>query len=148
MFYYKGFTIFSHIIEAKFPAYEKVIPKENNNVLIVDNERLKNSIKRAALLAIEESSRIKLDITDKAISIYSIRNEEGEANDVIEEFDYQGEPMVTAFNYKFLYSILNAIETEKVKILFGESTKPVIILNTEEKDTYKTKFVLMPLRLS
>jgi DNA polymerase-3 subunit beta len=147
MLSYGNFTIFSHIIEGRFPEYNKAIPKENNNILILDKERLKHSVKRVALLATEDTSRIKLDITEKVISIYSLRSDEGEANDVIEDFDYQGEPIVTAFNYRFLYSILNVIETPQVKIRFGRPSDPAIILNTENSENYETMYILMPLRL-
>jgi DNA polymerase-3 subunit beta len=148
MLIYGNYTIFSHVIQGRFPEYTKVIPKNNNNVLIIDKERLKHSVKRVALLATEDTSRIKLDITQKVISIFSLRTEEGEATDTIEEFDYQGEPLVTAYNFRYLYSILNVIETEKVKLILGGSADPAIIQNTEKKENYDSLFVLMPLRLA
>ena len=147
MFEYQNFTVYTHLIEGRFPDYTKAIPQNNNNILRMNKNDLKNAIKRVSLLASEDTFRVKFDLTEERFSIHSVRREEGEADDRVESYHYQGEPIVIAFNYRFLTAILSAIETEDVEIRMGKPSEPALIFNTETKDEYHVRFLLMPLRL-
>jgi DNA polymerase-3 subunit beta len=151
MFAYGNYTIFSHIIEGKFPDYTKAIPLNNNNTLTINKNSLKEAVKRVSLLASEETFKVKFDLTESALNIESAKREEGEASEKIEEFSYSGNPLVIAFNYRYLSQILNSIETEKVEIKMGESNEPALFFNLTEESAedskYLARFLLMPLRL-
>lgn len=147
MFKYGQYTVFTHILEGQFPDYTKAMPTDNNSILKVDKILLRDAVKRVSLLASEDTNKIKFDIRKESISIESTKQEEGEANEKIDEFDFNGEELSIAFNYKFLISILNVIETKKVEMHLGHSTQPVLFYNTEQHKEYSARFLLMPLRL-
>ncbi len=147
MFAYGNYTIFTHIIEGRFPDYTKAIPKNNENVLLIDKKILKEAIKRMSLLASEETFKIKLDLDKDKFEINSTKREEGKANEVIEEFDYDGEPLSVAFNFRYLIAILNVIASEKVEIKMGKANEPALFYNAKDFDEFSARFLLMPLRL-
>ncbi|MCF7858036.1 MAG: DNA polymerase III subunit beta [Candidatus Cloacimonetes bacterium] len=147
MFAYGTYTIFTHIIEGRFPDYTKAIPTNNNNVLIIDKKKLREAVKRVSLLASEETFKVKLDISDKEITINSTKRDEGEANERIEEFKYSGEPLTIAFNYRYLIAILSVIESKEIEIRMGKSNEPALFFNTDLDDDFTARFLLMPLRL-
>ena len=147
MFAYGNYTIFTHIIEGHFPDYTKAIPANNNNVLRIKKSKLKDAVKRVSLLASEDTFKVKFDITNEVLSINSTKREEGEANENLEEFKYSGEPLVIAFNYRYLNSILNVLESDEVEIRMGKSNEPALFFNAETDDRYSARFLLMPLRL-
>ncbi|MDY6916051.1 MAG: DNA polymerase III subunit beta, partial [Candidatus Cloacimonadota bacterium] len=148
MFAYGNYTIFSHIIEGRFPDYTKAIPTNNNNVLIIKKNILKEAVKRVSLLASEETFKVKFSVNDEQLTINSTKREEGEATEVISDFKYSGDPLDIAFNYRYLISILNVVETDEVEMRMGKSNEPVLFFNTEKDKKYQAKFLLMPLRLS
>ena len=74
--------------------------------------------------------------------------EEGEANEVIEDFKYTGEALVIAFNFRYLSAIFNVIESDVVELRMGKSNEPVLFFNAEKEEEYLAKFLLMPLRIA
>jgi DNA polymerase III subunit beta len=147
MFAYGNYTIFTHIIEGRFPDYTKAIPDNNNNVLRIKKSKLKDAVKRVSLLASEDTFKVKFDITTENLSINSTKREEGEANENMEEFKYSGEPLIIAFNYRYLNSIINVLESDEVEIRMGKSNEPALFFNVETDDRFSARFLLMPLRL-
>jgi DNA polymerase-3 subunit beta len=148
MFAYGNYTIFSHIIEGRFPDYTKAIPTNNNNVLVINKSILKEAVKRVSLLASDETFKVKFSVNDEQLTINSTKREEGEATEIIQEFKYSGEPLDIAFNYRYLISILGVVETPEIEMRMGKSNEPVLFFNTEKDEKYQAKFLLMPLRLS
>ncbi len=147
MFAYGNYTIFTHIIEGRFPDYTKAIPTNNNNVLVINKKKLREAVKRVSLLASEETFKVKLDIADKSLTISSVKREEGEANEKIEDIKYSGEPLTIAFNYRYLIAILTVVESDEIEIRMGKSNEPALFFNTETKEDFNARFLLMPLRL-
>jgi len=147
MFKYGPYKIFSHVIEGKYPDYTKAIPTDNQNLLICNKKILKESIRRVSLLASEDTLRIKFEINSELIKVSSSNKEMGGASDSIETFSYEGEPLTIAFNFRFLLSILNIIETEEVVIRMGGRNTPSLICNNNLEAPYKIRFLLMPLRI-
>ena len=147
MFAYGNYTIFTHIIEGRFPDYTKAIPTNNTNILVIKKNMLKDAVKRVSLLASEDTFKVKFDVTSDTLSINSAKREEGEATENLEDFKYTGEPLIIAFNYRYLNSILNVVESENIEIRMGKSNEPALFFNTDEDERYTARFLLMPLRL-
>lgn len=147
MFAYGNYTIFTHIIEGRFPDYTKAIPTSNNNMLVIDKNALKDAVKRVSLLASEETFKVKFDLNDQGLLISSAKREEGEAVEKIEDCKYDGDDLTIAFNYRYLNSIINVIESDKMKIMMGKSNEPALFFNEEDSENYSARFLLMPLRL-
>ncbi|MBN1326721.1 MAG: DNA polymerase III subunit beta, partial [Candidatus Cloacimonetes bacterium] len=148
MFAYGYYTVFTHIIEGKFPDYTKAIPTGNNNVLVIGKDILKNAVKRVSLMASEDTFKVKMDCSEEALLINSANREEGEANEKIEDCIYTGEKLTIAFNFRYLTSILGVIESEEVEIRMGKGNEPALFFNKDKKENYSARFLLMPLRLA
>ncbi|MDP2402039.1 MAG: DNA polymerase III subunit beta, partial [Actinomycetota bacterium] len=72
--------------------------------------------------------------------------ETGDAKEFVETYEYQGAPTSISFNYKYMLGILDAIDTEKVRILLGSSREPMMVYNETEPENQQITFLLMPLR--
>jgi DNA polymerase-3 subunit beta len=148
MFAYKNFTIFTHVIEGKYPDYRQVFPKEINNSLLINRDVLKAAIRRVSLIAPEESMRVKIDVSANGLDITTLNREMGEAHEQITDYEYSGEDLSIAFNYKYINSILDAIDTVRAKIVFGRAKDPVLFFNEVDPEDATARFLLMPLRLA
>jgi len=148
MFNYENFTIFSHLIKGKFPDYSQAIPQNNTNILTVNKLHLRDVVKRVSLLASVDTLKIKFDINETTFTLNALNREEGAADEKIDDFKYDGDSLIIAFNYKFLVEIINAIDSENVEIRMGKSNEPALFLNTEKHDEYSCRYILMPLRLA
>ena len=146
IFQYAPYVLMTHVIEGHYPDYNKAIPKNNTNILLLDKLLLKEAVNRVSLLAIEDTYKIRMKIKENTILIDCINRDEGEAHEQIHNFEYEGEDLEIAFNYKFLLAILNVIETPQVEIRFGKDNEGALLFNHGEEKDYSTRFLLMPLR--
>ncbi|MCB5230362.1 MAG: DNA polymerase III subunit beta [Candidatus Cloacimonas sp.] len=151
-FTYANYVVISQIIPGKFPDYEKIFDVDNPNELLIDKNVLRQAIRRVSILSSEEFFRVKFDVSPESIILSSVNSEMGDAFETITDHQYSGDPFAIAFNFKYLLSILNVVESEKVKITFGVPeggliNNQVIFYNEPEAENYRPIFLLMPLRL-
>lgn len=146
MFVYDKYTIFTQILEHKYPDYQKAFITDLPNTIVIDKDAIRTSIRRVALVAPDDNLRIRFEIDQDRFEINTINRETGEAKQVMENYSYQGTPTSVSFNYKYMIGILDAIDTEKVKILLGSSRDPLMIYNDAVPEKQEITFLLMPLR--
>jgi len=61
---------------------------------------------------------------------------------------YDGEDLAIAFNAKFLIEMLNAADSDDIKIELSTPTKAGIIKPTEQEDNEELMMLVMPLMLN
>ena len=66
-FAFNGVTLYSRLIEGKYPAYEAVIPKDNKNLLTVDRLMFINSVKRLSPFANQSTHQVRLKISGQEL---------------------------------------------------------------------------------
>ncbi len=146
MFAYGEYTVFTNILEHKYPEYQKAFVHDLPNSLIIDREKLKTAIRRVALVAPDDNLRTRFEIDNDRFEINTSNRETGDAKQFMEDYSYQGKPTNVSFNYKFMLSILEAVDTDKVKILLGSPKDPLMIYNEMNPENQELTFLLMPLR--
>ncbi|MBM4403886.1 MAG: DNA polymerase III subunit beta [Candidatus Cloacimonetes bacterium] len=146
MFAYADYTVFSHIIEHKYPDYQKAFIHDLPNSVLIDKEALKTAIKRVSLMSPADNMRIRFDIDADRFEISTFNREEGEAKQVLESFSYDGTSANISINHRFVLSILDAVDTDKVKLKLGSAKEPLMIYNEQQPESQEITFLLMPLR--
>ena len=135
-------SISSRFIEGEFPKYKQLIPEGYENVLGVDRDELIEVVRRVGLLA-QNNMPVKLRLAPE-LEVSAHTPDVGEGQDVLEA-TYEGEPLVIAFNPRFLTDGCSAIQGERVTLLAADGLRPAII-QAEGDDSYI--YLLMPVRLS
>ena len=146
MFAYGEYTIFSHVIEHKYPDYQKAFISDLPNVLTMNKEKLKTAIRRIALIAPEDNLRIRFELGPDKFEINTTNREAGEGKQVMDEFNFSGTNTSIAFNNKYMISILDSIDTDNVKISIGTQKDPIMIYNESQPEKQEITYLLMPLR--
>ena len=137
--------LISRIIEGQFPNYEKVIPVDNDKVVIFPSRDFADAIKRVALLSNERSRAIKFYINPGKVEIRSSNPELGEACEVL-YVSYQGEKVNIGFNAQYIIDFLNVVEDKEVKFEMKDETSQGL-LTPAEKHSYEYIYVVMPMRI-
>jgi DNA polymerase-3 subunit beta len=126
--------ISSALIEGQFPNYQRVIPKEQEQRLLVKKDELHEALKRVSLL-VEKSRRIYLNIRQDSITLRSDESEIGQATEEI-SCEYQGPEMTLALNFTYLAEPLRVVDSDDISILFTESNKAITINPEPETDYF------------
>ena len=146
VFSYGSFTVISNVIEHKYPEYQKAFMSDLPNQLTVNTEILRSAIRRVSLVAPDDNYLIRFELDSDHFEISTNNSDTGDAKESIETFEYKGSSTSISFNFRYMLSILDAIDTEKVCIKLGGSKEPMMIYNEPPQEDKKITFLLMPLR--
>jgi DNA polymerase III, beta subunit len=138
-------TLVSNTVEGVFPAYEKVIPKENDKILELNVQHFTDAVRRVSLLSNERSRAVKIALQPGKIEISSSNPEMGEARENV-EVGYRGAEMEIGFNARYLLDFLGAVGEEKISLhLKDEQTQGMMTPLTASEWDYR--YVVMPMRI-
>lgn len=135
-----GITLSSRLVEAQFPRYEQVVPKEFNGMVIVRKDDFVDALERTALL----SSSIKININGDGMVITAKEPDKGRSYEEV-QVEFSGKEIEMGFNVRFLLDFLRSIEDQEVVFKFIQEQKPTV-MQAKGKDEYL--YVVMPLKLS
>ncbi|MHB9037114.1 MAG: DNA polymerase III subunit beta [Armatimonadota bacterium] len=136
-------SLISRLIEGQFPNYEKVVPQEHDKKLTIPTDQLLQSVKRAEIVARENSHRTIISVEDGTLTVTAESGNIGRAHEEVEVIK-EGDDTKMAFNARYLMDVLNVIDTEAIDVeLSGESAPAVIRPQGQLDYTY----VLMPMQI-
>jgi DNA polymerase-3 subunit beta len=138
--------LISKRVENQFPAWEKVIPRDNDKVIGCAREQLAGAIRRVSLLANERSRAVRLAITPGKMEISSQNPELGEARETI-DIEYRGDNMQIGFNGQYLLDFVSAVGAEKISIELKDDSSQGLLRKTEEASGQEYRYVVMPMRI-
>ncbi len=130
------------LIDAQFPPYEQVIPKDHKRIITIDRTRLIDSLKRAQLMS-SETRGVKLAATKEGVTVTSDNPDLGEVREELDA-DYNGDAIAIGFNPKYVVELLMQMGADQVTLALGGELDPGLIrpLGSEEY-----LGVVMPMRI-
>lgn len=146
MFSYGKYFVFSQVIEHKYPEYQKAFMNDLPNRFVIDKEALRTAIRRVALVAPDDNLRIRFELDNERFEVNTSNRDTGDAKQNMENYNFEGSSTGVSFNYKFMLSILDAVDSEKAIIKLGSSKDPMMIYNETAVPGQEITFLLMPLR--
>ena len=133
--------IISKLIDASYPDYRRLIPKNNNIKVELNRDEVVRVTKLASLFARSVNGSIICETKKPDIfSIKSVASELGE-NDSSIEATVEEEGKVT-LNSRFLMDALNSLEEPNLIIEFNNKVAPVLLRNKKNNDYLH---IVMPL---
>lgn len=133
--------IISKLIDASYPDYQKLIPKDSTIEVTLDRAELTRVTKLAALFARSVGGSIICEtVPDDTFLVKSIANEFGENDSTINtSVNTAGK---VNLNSRFLLDALGALDEKELKFRFSDHVAPIVITNKSLK-TYT--HIIMPL---
>ena len=144
----KNATITSRIIKEIFPDYEGVIPKDNENTLIIDKNIFTEAVKRVSIFSNKASKQVALNITENNLTITTEDPENITSGKEEIDCEYQGEPMTIGYNAAYLKEVLQHQESTEIKILLKSPLNAGLFLPLEQGKNENKTTLLMPIRLN
>jgi len=142
-FAFSGMEFVTKLVEGKFPDYNRVIPKNHKNAVILGRQPLLASLQRAAILTSEKFKGVRVNIEPGTLRIASSNAEQEEAKEEI-EIDYGGDAIEIGFNVTYLMDVLANIAHDMVKVELHDSNSSALITVPEQTGF---KYVVMPMRI-
>jgi DNA polymerase-3 subunit beta len=136
------------LIDARFPDYKVVIPADNPYKMVVNKAEFQGALRRVSVFSNKSTNQVALNISGSELQLA--------AQDVDFSFEgnermkcqYDGEDITIAFNARFLIEMLNAADSNEVRMELSTPTKAGIIKPTDVDDNEEVLMLVMPLMLN
>ncbi len=147
----------TRLLDAEFPKYRQLLPTEHTAMATVEIAPLVDAIKRVALVA-ERGAQVRLEFTEGGLLLSAGGDDAGRAEESLAA-EFQGEPLIIAFNPGYLLDGLGSLHSEKVSFGFTTPSRPAVLRpaldEAPEPDASGTfaapdsdyTYLLMPVRL-
>ena len=148
-FSFDNLVLYSSLKEGKYPDYEKVIPKENPNNLVVSREDFLKSIRRVGIYSNQSTFQIRVSLSQEATNITA--EDMDFSNKAVEVIsgEYAGEKMDIGFNSRFLREMLENMDGDQIRIEMSKPNRAALILPMEQFDENEDLLMLiMPVMLN
>ncbi|WP_375102653.1 DNA polymerase III subunit beta [Paenibacillus sp. RS8] len=137
-----GLRVQSALLEGTYPSVNNLIPKAYLSEVIVKTERLLHVVERISILA-GESVMLSV-LPSHMLSLVSKTSEIGDVKEEIPLEYLEGDHFRAAFNGKYFWDILRAIDSETLRIRFAGKERPLVILPVDASSS--TLFLITPVR--
>ena len=131
------------LIDGSFPDYQRVVPKENLNKLLVSNSHFSKAIDRVSTVSMEKSRAVKLSLSNNVLLLQVNSHDLGNATEEL-DVNYTSDPIDIGFNARYLLDISGQIQGKDIELSLSDSASPALITDPDQEGVI---FVLMPMRV-
>ena len=142
-FNFSGMEFVTKLVEGKFPDYNRVIPKNHKNSVVLGRAPLLACLQRAAILTSEKFKGVRINIEPGALRIASSNSEQEEAKEEL-EIDYAGDSIEIGFNVTYLMDALANMNSEMIKLELQDTAASALFTVPDQPGF---KYVVMPMRI-
>jgi DNA polymerase-3 subunit beta len=139
----KNLVFSAKLVDAKYPDFSKVFEQAFLSPISIPKQQFKETLTRVSVLANEKFKGVTFDISDNLLKITTHNPEHDEGEEEI-AVDYEGEPLIIAFNAAYLLDALANLDGDKALLTIAANVSSCFI---EEPNQDAYKFIVMPMRL-
>jgi DNA polymerase III subunit beta len=135
----------SKLIDGTFPEYERVIPRDNDKILLVGKKDFSDAVARVAAISSERSRPVKLSLARDLLVLSAASPDQGTASEELDgdRVKYENGPLEIGFQARYLNDITDQIAGE-VEFRFSDGAAPTVVRDAGDQSAL---FVLMPMRV-
>jgi DNA polymerase-3 subunit beta len=142
-FAFSSMEFVTKLVEGKFPDYNRVIPKNRKNTVVLGRAPLLSALQRAAILTSEKFKGVRVNLEPGVLKIASSNAEQEEAKEEL-EVDYAGDPIEIGFNVTYLIDVLANMSQDMVRLELEDSMASTLFTIPDDAGF---KYVVMPMRI-
>jgi len=150
MFRLGACTICSYTIDAEFPDYERIVPREHTTRAVMDTKAFQRAVKISALFARDGANVVRLAFVpgDDAGAGGGVtvegKSDGGGGNETELDAVVEGPPIEIAFNAKYLHDALGVVGDSQVALAMNTPQTPGVVCGASGGPF---KYVLMPVNI-
>ncbi len=135
------------LIDARFPDYRVVIPKDNPYKLFLNTSDFQGALRRVGIFANKSTNQVALSISGSELQLNAQDQDFSFEGNERMNCRYDGEDMEIAFNARFLAEMLSVAGSEEIRLELSTPGGAGIIRPVDKEENEDILMLLMPLRL-
>ena len=145
LFELDGVEVVSRLIEAQYPDYQQIIPKDYKTNIVLEKQELTRAIKACSIFSKTGINDVTLDfLKDKQQVITSAISGQTGENVTNLNAKITGNDNSITINSRYLLDGLNNISSDMVKIELVDGNTPCLIKPTDDNKDYL--YIVMPIK--
>jgi DNA polymerase III subunit beta len=133
-------TIYSRLVEGRFPPYKEILPKKANARINLKVPEFLTAVRQAAIMTDEESKRVNFHFASGKLTLAAQGAASGRSK-VEMDLEYDGTPIDIAFDPQYLVEMLKVLEADAALSLdLIDGSKPALF-----KSGAEYQYLVMPL---
>lgn len=134
--------ILSKLIDGEFPDYDKVLPKNNDQIATIEKKSLFDSVDRVSTIAADKHKSVKMSVADDKITLQINANDGSYAHEEV-DVKYGGDKVEIGFNSRYLLDVIGQVDKDEMLMKFKDSNSPALV----EAEDFNAVYVIMPVRI-
>lgn len=147
-FTFDNAKLICRLIDAKYPDYSAVIPKDNPNVLTINKDDLHAALKRTSIFSNKTTHQVILKLGGSELTVSA--QDLDFSNEASEKLicEYEGNEMEIGFNAKFLIEMLGTLDASDITLELSTPSRAGIIKPTEKNENEDLLMLVMPVMIN
>jgi len=141
-------TLYTRIIDERFPDYESVFPKDSDKHLKIDRDEFIAAVKRVSIFSNKTTHQIALRLSSEGLEITTEDVETVSAARESLSCAYEGEPLVVGYNANYLRDLISHVDGSTVLAEFRSPVSAAVIYPEQQQENEELSMLLMPIRLN
>jgi DNA polymerase-3 subunit beta len=137
-------VLLSKLIEGTFPDYDRVTPKDNDKIMLVNKSEFATAVDRVSTIASDRGGKaVKLSANEGLLELSVTNPDHGIASEEL-GVEFEHADFEIGFNARYLLDIVAQIRSDNIIFKFNDSGSPTLLL---EENNDRALYVLMPMRV-
>jgi DNA polymerase III subunit beta len=142
-FSFEGMEFVTKLVEGKFPDYNRVIPRNHRNIVVLGRTALLSALQRAAIMTTEKFKGVRLNVEPGVLRVAANNADQEEAVDEL-DIEYEGDAIEIGFNVTYLIDALSNMGQDMVRVELSDGNSSALVTIP---DNEQFKYVVMPMRI-
>lgn len=145
---FEGGVLSCRLIDGVYPDYQKVIPKDNPNQLVIDRLSLLGALRRVVPFASESSELVRFHLTAGNVELTSQDIDFATSAKENIVCEYAGQNMDIGFKGSSLTDILTNLDSETITVQLSDPSRAGVVSPTEQPKEQNVQMLIMPMLLT
>jgi DNA polymerase III subunit beta len=138
--------LLSRKLTGNFPDYERVLPREHPNVVIIGRDDFRSALERVSQFSDERSRAVRLQILNGEMKVHSSISETGESEESI-PIEFGGQETEIGFNAQYILDFLKSVDQSEVEFHFKDGNSAGELRPKGASEDMNYRYVVMPMRI-
>ena len=142
-------TVYTRVIDERFPDYESVIPVDNDKILSIGKNELVGAVRRVSIFSNKATHQIALHLDENKVKMTTEDPEKASrGQEDLLNAKYTGEPLLIGYNASYLRDIITHVQDDSIIAKFKTPISATLFYPETPNDNIDLTMLLMPIRLN
>lgn len=150
-FKFTDYSLYSKLVDGRFPDYRRVIPRVTNMAFLVDREEFKNMLQRIKVFSAQEFAAANFVFNGNELTVKSVNRQSADSSEETMAVELKTEDsngsIEIGLNLSYVLDIATHLTSDKLLFKVMDQSSPVMMIPEVQEESEDTKYIVMPMRI-